>query len=144
MSYSCCFIVFWVFNCFNVFYNFIPLFLWLRGLRKVVYLVLFVLLIIWRFHLFICFSLFLTQLLIRNKGTLQVKSSWAKSDENFCRRKFSPTNYFYRRIFFADENFKIVLFCNNFSCRSKVLGSLRPKSDLLRIYSVWDPTYSRK
>ena len=45
---------------------------------------------------------------------------------------------------FADENFKIVLFCNNFSCRSKVLGSLRPKSDLLRIYSVWDPTYSRK
>ena len=32
----------------------------------------------------------------------------------------------------------------NFSCRSKVLGSLRPKSDLLRIYSVWNPTYSRK
>ena len=51
---------------------------------------------------------------------------------------------FYLRIFFADENFKIVLFCNNFSCRSKVLGSLRRKSDLLRIYSVWDPTYARK
>ena len=66
------------------------------------------------------------------------------TDENICRRKFSPTNYFYRRLFIADENFKIVLFCNNFSCRSKVLGSLRSKSDLLRIYSVWDPTYSRK
>ena len=61
------------------------------------------------------------------------------TDENFCRRKFSPMNYFYRRIFFAEEKFKIVLICNNFSCRSKVLGSLRPKSDLLRIYSVWDP-----
>ena len=55
------------------------------------------------------------------------------TDEHFCRR-----------IFFADENFKSVLLYNNFSCRSKVLGSLRPKSDLLRIYSVWDPTYSRK
>ena len=50
------------------------------------------------------------------------------TDEIFCRLKFSPTNYFYRRIFFADENFKIVLFCNNFSCISKVLGRLRPKS----------------
>ena len=41
--------------------------------------------------------------------TLPVKSSSAKSDdENFSRRIFSPTNYFYRRIFFADENFKIV------------------------------------
>ena len=78
------------------------------------------------------------------KQTLSVKTSSAKIDENFYRRKFLPMNYFYRRIFFADENFKIVLFCNNCSCRSKVLGSLRPKSDLLRIYSVWDPTYSRK
>ena len=43
-----------------------------------------------------------------------------------------------------EENFKIVLFYNNFSCRSKVLGSTRPKSDLLRICSVWDPTSSRK
>ena len=40
-------------------------------------------------------------------------------------------------MYFFVENFKIVLFCNNFSCRSKVLGSLSPKSDLLRIYSVW-------
>ena len=28
------------------------------------------------------------------------------------------------------------VFCNIFSCRSKVLGGLRPKSDLLRIYTV--------
>ena len=60
-------------------------------------------------------------------GKKFVGKKWTKfssSDEKFYRRNFLPTNYFYRRIFFADENFKIVLFCNNFSCRSKVSGSL--------------------
>ena len=27
------------------------------------------------------------------------------------------------------QNFEIILFCNDFSCRSKVSGSLTPKSD---------------
>ena len=56
------------------------------------------------------------------------------TDGTFCRRSFLPTNW---HAFFV-ENFKIVLFCNNFSCRSKVLGSLGPKSDLCGIQLIQD------
>ena len=47
------------------------------------------------------------------------------SDENFTDEYFLPTNIFCRRIgmHFFVENYKIVLFCNNFSCRSNVLWS---------------------
>ena len=93
-------------------------------------------------------ELYINTLKIEN--TLSVKISSAKNDEIFVKgRKLLPTKIFTDELFlptniFCQRKFKIALFCNNFSCRSKVLGSLRPKSDLLRIYSVWDPTYARK
>ena len=72
---------------------------------------------------------------------LEVKIENLPCDKiSFCRCKFLPiifftdecffpSNIFWRQIGmnFLIQNFEFVLFCNDFSCRSNVLGSLTTK-----------------